>query len=244
MHVTPAPARWRPRSRLTVAAVLAVGGLALIASGLTASHGRSLDVGAVPALPHDPAARSVEPTGRGLDGATTSRRRLHEMAGRVPIHSGRLSDLHQARLGPAPVRLSIPSIAVNAHVVAVGIDERSGGVAIPDDVMEAGWYGFGPVPGTPGSAVVVGHVDARTQGPGAFFRLSAVQPGDRVLVVMSDGSSRRFSVVARREYRKPALPRSIFRSSGPAQLVLVTCGGPFDAATRHYRDNVVVYAVP
>jgi len=26
--------------------------------------------------------------------------------------------------------------------------------------------------------------------------------------------------------------------------VLVTCGGPFDASIGHYRDNVVVTAVP
>jgi hypothetical protein len=27
-------------------------------------------------------------------------------------------------------------------------------------------------------------------------------------------------------------------------LTLITCGGPFDARTRHYRDNVVVTAEP
>lgn len=28
------------------------------------------------------------------------------------------------------------------------------------------------------------------------------------------------------------------------RLVLITCGGPFDRRTRHYRDNVIVYASP
>ena len=28
------------------------------------------------------------------------------------------------------------------------------------------------------------------------------------------------------------------------RLVLVTCGGPFDQAAGHYRDNIVVTAVP
>ena len=40
-----------------------------------------------------------------------------------------------------------------------------------------------------------------------------------------------------------ALPSSIYTRSGPARLVLVTCGGPFDARSGHYRDNIVVTAV-
>ena len=45
---------------------------------------------------------------------------------------------------------------------------------------------------------------------------------------------------------KVGLPRSIFAVDGPRQLALVTCGGPVisDGATRHYRDNVVLTAVP
>jgi hypothetical protein len=29
-----------------------------------------------------------------------------------------------------------------------------------------------------------------------------------------------------------------------ARLVVVSCGGPFDASTGHYLDNIVAYAVP
>ncbi len=31
---------------------------------------------------------------------------------------------------------------------------------------------------------------------------------------------------------------------GRPRLVLVTCGGPFDRVAGHYRDNVVLTAVP
>ena len=30
----------------------------------------------------------------------------------------------------------------------------------------------------------------------------------------------------------------------PPKLAIVTCGGPFDAATGHYLDNVIVWATP
>jgi hypothetical protein len=34
------------------------------------------------------------------------------------------------------------------------------------------------------------------------------------------------------------------RNIGRARLVLVTCGGPYNRTTGHYRDNIVVTAVP
>ncbi len=53
-----------------------------------------------------------------------------------------------------------------------------------------------------------------------------------------------YQVTARVSYPKAALPTSLFRTDGPPTLTLITCGGPFDSATRHYRDNVVVAAAP
>jgi hypothetical protein len=43
---------------------------------------------------------------------------------------------------------------------------------------------------------------------------------------------------------KDSLPTSLYSRRGRPRLVLVTCGGPFDAGIGHYRDNVVVTAVP
>ncbi len=46
-------------------------------------------------------------------------------------------------------------------------------------------------------------------------------------------------------YPKNALPASeVFDQDTTSRLVLITCGGTFDWATRHYSDNVVVYALP
>ena len=44
--------------------------------------------------------------------------------------------------------------------------------------------------------------------------------------------------------RKESLPADVYSLRGRPRLVLVTCGGPFDSAIGHYRDNVVVTAVP
>ncbi len=43
---------------------------------------------------------------------------------------------------------------------------------------------------------------------------------------------------------KNRLPQALFTRTGDRMLYLVTCGGPFNAALGHYRDNVILTAVP
>jgi hypothetical protein len=38
--------------------------------------------------------------------------------------------------------------------------------------------------------------------------------------------------------------KQIFDQSSVGRLAIVTCGGPFDASTGNYLDNIVAYAVP
>jgi sortase (surface protein transpeptidase) len=92
--------------------------------------------------------------------------------------------------------------------------------------------------------VIAGHVDT-AEGPGALFRLGELEPGEMVTVTGSDGAERDFTVVARETYRKSDIPlERYFTRDGVFRLTLITCGGPFDRDTGHYRDNVVVTAVP
>jgi sortase (surface protein transpeptidase) len=167
-------------------------------------------------------------------------------AGIVPaieVHSARLAD-RRVEAGPVPTRLRIPAVALNAPVVPIGVDEATGAMAVPIDVSIVGWYRFGASPGEGGSSLLVGHVDSRVQGEGVFFRLSQLQPGDGVIIEMGPGRVERFEVVARRSYGKDELPGRVFTRTGQPFLTLVTCGGSFDVSTRHYSDNVVVFAAP
>ncbi len=109
-----------------------------------------------------------------------------------------------------------------------------------------GWYRFGPAPGAAtGAAVLAGHVDSCDQGPGALYRLREVPVGATVEVVDGEGVSRRYRVVSRERITKKALPtQDLFRRTGPPRLILITCGGEFDAQLHSYRDNVVVVAQP
>ena len=74
--------------------------------------------------------------------------------------------------------------------------------------------------------------------------LRDLEPGDAVSVVDGLGEEHPFEVTAVEEVPKSDLPDALFATSGPRLLALVTCSGPFDEETRHYRDNLVVWAEP
>ena len=160
-----------------------------------------------------------------------------------PMTSG-AGALPAAMLDPAsaPVRINIPAIAVDAGMESLhrGADSTLG---IPAHWDDAGWYADGVVPGEPGSAVIVGHLDSIWTGPAVFYRLPALQGGDTVLIKMGDGRSRRFVVDSSHEYAKSDFPtKSVYGSSARAELRLITCIGPYDRAKHNYLDNLIVIA--
>jgi hypothetical protein len=107
-----------------------------------------------------------------------------------------------------------------------------------------GWYQGGSVPGEPGVALLTSNIDTRPEGRGVLAGLVRLSEGDEIRVTAADGTVQRWSVIARTQHRKDELPQELFSRSGEPVLALVTCGGPFDATVRTYRDNVIVWAGP
>jgi Sortase domain len=143
---------------------------------------------------------------------------------------------------PGPSTLSIPRIGVRAAIVGVG--RKPNGAMETPDPDKVGWYRFGPRPGQPGPAVLVGHVDTKTRAA-VFHRLRQLRPGDEILVGQADGTTTRFLVGRLEQHPKDALPTSrIWRKADRPLLRLITCAGSFDHATGHYRDNLIIYASP
>jgi hypothetical protein len=142
-----------------------------------------------------------------------------------------------------PVRVRIPSIGVDAPLENLGL-AADGSIAAPQEWQDAGWYAGGPRPGQPGPAVLLGHVDSRT-GPAVFHRLAGLPSGALVLVDRADRTTARFRVQGRLQVAKSRFPSDlVYGATLTPSLRLVTCGGTFDRQTGHYRDNVVVTAVP
>lgn len=167
---------------------------------------------------------------------------------RQPVRNPAAPDpASRAPVAPAafmPRQLALPRQHTQASVLPVGVGP-SRGLDLPADPGTVGWWAGGAAPGqSAGSAVLAGHIDAAGYGPGALTALLHVSVGDPVVVSDSARRALRYRVTARLSYPKSALPASVFRSDGPPTLTLVTCGGPFDSNSHHYRDNIVVFAVP
>ncbi|NES30977.1 class F sortase [Micromonospora terminaliae] len=142
-----------------------------------------------------------------------------------------------------PVRLAVPSIKVTAPVTPVG-QARDGSIDVPPltEHNQTGWYNRGSVPGDPGRAIIVGHVDTKS-GPAVFYRLHDLKPGDRIEVTRSDRSVVTFKVDTVEYFDKANLPADrVYGESGPAELRLITCGGEWVGGHTGYEDNVIAFA--
>ena len=149
----------------------------------------------------------------------------------------------QGRPAPDGLTLALPSLGVSAAVQPVTAPGNV--MQIPADPRVLGWWQDGAAPDDrTGDVVVVGHVNYAGV-TGALERLPALHPGDTVALTATAGFRRTYRVTAIRTYAKATgIPAAVFSRDGPHQLVLITCGGPFDAQTGNYEDNIVAYATP
>jgi LPXTG-site transpeptidase (sortase) family protein len=116
-----------------------------------------------------------------------------------------------------------------------------GTLEVPKGGFPAGWYTGGPTPGEMGPAVIAGHVDMN--GPGVFYRLHRMKPGDQVTITRADGSKPVFRVTQVEQYLKDSFPtKLVYGNLDHAGLRLITCGGTFNSRTGHYEDDLVVFA--
>lgn len=140
-----------------------------------------------------------------------------------------------------PVAVTVPTIGVSSDLARLG-RAADGAIEVPADWQQAGWYRKGPKPGQVGPAVILGHVDSRA-GPAVFHRLRELRPGDAIHVDRADGTTVTFVVDSVERHAKTRFPSDeVYLPTLRPTLRLVTCGGAFDAASGHYRDNVVVFA--
>jgi sortase (surface protein transpeptidase) len=148
-------------------------------------------------------------------------------------------------IGPArvarPEYLSIPAIGVHTRLIRLGLTAQRA-LQVPASTSVAGWYTGGPRPGQVGSAVIAGHIDSYL-GPGVFFRLRLLRPGDRLYVRNAGGTLAVFDVYDEHSYPKDHFPtQKVYGPAPDPELRLITCGGTFNAAIGSYLNNVVVYA--
>lgn len=228
------------RRALALALLLLVTGCGTSAAGDSGPTGAPAVGSAAAAAPSGSTASPVGPAPPAA-GATRD-----DGSGIAPpalqTYGAKLSEQRVAAVR-APRHLRVPDIGVDGDVDAIGVGP-DGQLAVPAAAGGLSWYRYGPSPGDAGSAVVAGHVDYNG-AEGVFWRLDELPVGSRLEVGYDDGTTRGFTVTARKQYPKSGLPvAEVFATAGPPRLVLVTCGGSFDSSRKSYRDNIVVSAVP
>jgi len=148
----------------------------------------------------------------------------------------------------APNRIVIPKLKANAPIVKVGTT-TDGELEVPPNPHTVGWWQYGAKPGaTTGTAILAGHVNYAGVS-GSMAQIGKLSPGDEVDVFGRQNADNRhevkFKVTGVRTYHKTRLPyKQIFDQKSVGRIAIVTCGGPFDASTGNYLDNIVVFAVP
>jgi sortase (surface protein transpeptidase) len=191
-----------------------------------------------------PASSSATAAGRAPSSAAPAAMDPSAIAAAFPTPATPIVAATQsAPPGPvaSPASLTIPRIGVSTQLITLGI-AGNGEIQVPPVTTVAGWYTRSPRPGATGPAIILGHVDS-TQGPGVFYRLVELRPGDRIDVRRSDGTAVTFDVTAVQSYAKDDFPtQDVYGPTPDAELRLITCGGAFDSATGHYLSNIVVYA--
>ena len=178
-----------------------------------------------------------------------------------PAVVGTIQDLAEDHGDPPDAtmgRFRIPSLGVDAPLGTrfVGGNGVMPSPTGPADVVWydlSEWTGLGGTPGGGSNAIFSGHVDyaayvayadVQFRGPGVFFHLGLLSPGD-VIEVVVNGETLTYAVEWRRQVSAiDADWAEIYRADLERDsITLITCGGDFDFISREYADRVVVRAV-
>lgn len=206
------------------------------------------------------AAPAAQPVGRGWEAATsaadgttsgTSSRNDGERAPAYPAPTPvrevtiQEASLPEARDVIAPVRLDYGAIGASMPIDPVGV-APDGQMEIPEDALRAGWYRYAASPADDaGSVVVAAHAGSFVTPRGPLYDLRDARVGHTVELTDANGTTTTWSVTAVEQLGKVTIDFGrYFDRTGPRRLVLITCGGRWDAERQSYDDNIIVTAEP
>ncbi len=190
-----------------------------------------------------PSSAAPTPASTAGDAAQPSRTRTTRRPPTAPAsHEGAVL----VTSAPADT-LSIPILDQQNIAVTVATENGQHTLEPPADVHEVGiWTPGAPLGATQGTTDIVGHVNYTGQGPGALHDIAALHPGDHLYT--SDHQRRGTTwIVTAVQARSKTLGVDTTAFPGPTgvrQLILITCGGPFDQDGQSYLDNIYVRAQP
>ncbi|TMC00499.1 MAG: class F sortase [Chloroflexi bacterium] len=130
---------------------------------------------------------------------------------------------------PAPVRFVIPSLNIDAPVVALGVTP-DGFPDVPERPDQVAWYPFSAPPGQSNNAVFSGHVDWQTAAgnpiAGVFYRLREMKVGETMEITLDNGAKLTYRVVGNvaTQYDDPKVLQ-VMDPTDRDVVTIITCGG-------------------
>jgi len=142
-----------------------------------------------------------------------------------------------------PKRLKIPSIAVDAAILSVGL-APDGSMDTPKQAAEVAWFNLGEKPGDLGSAVITGHYGSWKNGDSSVFdNLHKLKKDDRIYIEDDKGAVVSFVVRESRSYDPTADATDVFSSDDErSHLNLITCEGIWSEDVKSFSKRLVVFA--
>jgi LPXTG-site transpeptidase (sortase) family protein len=162
------------------------------------------------------------------------------------------TDAPQGPPPPAPTRMVIPSLYIDAPVIEKGLT-TGGQPDVPERPDQIAWYPtFSAAPGQSNNAVFAGHVDWQTREgapiPGVFYRLREMKTGDLIEVTLADGKKLQYRVRANVAalYNDPQIAQ-VMQPTGKDVITIITCGGAWEKSRSapnggNYTHRVIVRA--
>ena len=143
----------------------------------------------------------------------------------------------------APTRIAIPSIHITSDIIPIGVKGRV--VQVPTSIHIVGWDDHtSQLPVHTGAALLVGHRDSVSSENGIFRHLGDVKIGQPI-DVWTGNKLTIYHIRTIQQFPKNSLPTWVDTTTGPPQLILVTCGGalsPGPDGKLHWNSNIVVTA--
>lgn len=145
----------------------------------------------------------------------------------------------------APRTITIPSINVNARVLALSID-KEGAMQAPKTAYDTGWYSASSRPGEMGAMVIDGHVMGDGNAPGIFSKLKTLSAGSKIVVERGDKKQFTYTVKKVETLKTTEVNMGkllVSSDTSKPGLTLITCGGTMDRKNLTFDSRTIIHAV-
>ena len=138
----------------------------------------------------------------------------------------------------APVRMRIPSLAMDYEIQGTGADQN-GTMQVVPSISVISWYKQSAIPGNDGNAIMAGHNTWRGERS-PLYSMDDLPIGSEMVIEYEDGTVAYFMLESVFVYKLKTAPvDKILDMKGDARVTLITCKPPFNLVTGTSDNRIV-----